>query len=141
MLLVRRKKSEFDQKLNMPAMVDIVFLLLIFFMCTSSLTQPEQSMASRMARPTSGQKGNDDNRTMRIRVQAVSGGVLIELNKQICKDFESLLDNLKRRGEIEDISVIIEGQSSVPFRYMVAVLDTCYQANVTRVAFSPRDVN
>lgn len=141
MLLVRRKKSEFDQKLNMPAMVDIVFLLLIFFMCTSSLTQPEQSLASQMARPTSSRQKNNDSRAVRIKVRAVSDGVLIELNKQMCKDFESLYDNLRRRRETEDIHVIIEGQSNVPYRYMVAVLDTCYRANVTQVAFSPRDVN
>lgn len=141
MLLVRRKKSEFDQKLNMPAMVDIVFLLLIFFMCTSSLTHPEQSLASQMARPTSSRQKDNDSRAARIKVRAVSDGVLIELNKQICKDFESLYDNLRRRRETEDIRVIIEGQSNVPYRYMVAVLDTCYRANVTQVAFSPRNVN
>jgi len=35
MLLTRRKQEQTRPQLNMAAMVAIVFLLLIFFMCTS----------------------------------------------------------------------------------------------------------
>jgi len=140
MRLIRRKPSVIDLELNMPAMVDIVFLLLIFFMCTSSLIQPEESMASQMTRPASGMSSTSNERLVRIKVRAVNNKPIVEIDNQLCQDFDILMEKLKLRRDEYDIHVIIEGQNNVPFRYMVAVLDACYRVNVTNVSFSPKGV-
>lgn len=140
MRLIRRKPSVIDLELNMPAMVDIVFLLLIFFMCTSSLIQPEESMASQMTRPGSEKSSSSNERTVRIKVRAADNEPIFEIDKQIYKDFNVLMEKLKSRRDLFDIRIVIEGQSNVPFKHMVAVLDACYRVNVTNVAFSPKGV-
>jgi len=140
MRLVHRRQKNSELELNMPAMVDIVFLLLIFFMCTSTMTTPEQKLAGRMTRPSSGtQATSDDARPIRIQVKADGVNAVVLLNDRPCRDYESLIDKLKQLRQLADSQVIIEGQNSVLFQHMVNVLDACAQANFTRVAFSPRE--
>lgn len=142
MHLAHRRQSTMEPELNMPAMVDIVFLLLIFFMCTSAVSTMEQKLVSRMAKPASGQASAPDPiRPIRIQVRAGAVGkqVQILLNHRPCPSYDSLIEQLTRRRRVMDVQVIIEGHREVLFQHMVSVLDACYQAGMTRVAFSPKD--
>jgi len=137
MRLTRQKSVLAVPQLNMASMVDVVFLLLIFFMCTSSLNQPENDISSQL----SGRgQGAVPERPVRIRLLNVTGGVLITCDEKRVADFSSLEAELQRRAALEDRPVVIEGQAGVPFRYMVAALDVCHSAGMRRVAFSPREV-
>ena len=54
MKLTRQKREIPKRQLNLPAMIDVVMLILIFFMVTSSFNRPEQhvdaDVAAAMAR-------------------------------------------------------------------------------------------
>lgn len=137
MRLTRQKSVLAVPQLNMASMVDVVFLLLIFFMCTSSLNQPENDISSQLS--GRGQRAVPE-RLVRIRLLNVATGVLITCDERSIPDFLSLETELQRRASLEDRPVVIEGQAGVPFRFMVAALDACHRAGVRRVAFSPREV-
>ncbi len=140
MLLTRRKLAQARPQLNMAAMIDVVFLLLIFFMCTSSISLIESSLPGQVSHlgPSSDQE-LDDMLPYLIRLERVSDGVLVSLEDRPCATFEDLFDRLR---EIDILSgegpVLIKGQGTVPYGYMVAALDTCRRAGFRRVAFSTK---
>lgn len=140
MLLTRRKQESAPPQLNMAAMVDIVFLLLIFFMCTSSISQLESSLSGQVSRlgPGSG-KDSENILPYIIRVERVSEGVLVSLEDRPCATFDDLFDRLLEtysRGG--DNPVLIKGEGAVPFGFMVAALDACRRAGFRSVAFSAK---
>ena len=141
MRLTRQKSTPAAPQLNMASMVDVVFLLLIFFMCTSSLNQPENDLSSQLSRVGTGRRqAAAPERLVRIKLFNVVEGVLITCDEKPFPDFSSLEAELRRRAALEDRPVVIEGQAGIPFRYMVAALDVCHRAGMRRVAFSPREV-
>ncbi len=140
MLLARRKREQARPELNMAAMVDVVFLLLIFFMCTSSISRLESSLSGQVSHlgPGSGRE-SEDMLPYIVRLERVSEGVLVSLEDRPCATFEGLFDRLREtyaRGG--DNPVLIKGQGTVPFGYMVAALDACRRAGFQSVAFSAK---
>jgi biopolymer transport protein ExbD len=138
MLLTRRKQERVRPQLNMAAMVDIVFLLLIFFMCTSSISRLESSLSGQVSRlgPGTGRE-SEDMLPFIVKLERVSGGVLVSLEDRPCATFEDLYGRLREtyaRGG--DNQVLIKGQGAVPYGYMVAALDACRRAGFQTVAFS-----
>ncbi len=124
----------------MAAMVDIVFLLLIFFMCTSSISQLESSLSGHVSRlgPGSGRE-SEDMLPYIIRLERVSEGVLVSLEDRPCATFDDLFDRLRKTyARSGDSPVLIRGQGAVPYGYMVAALDACRRAGFQRAAFSAK---
>ena len=140
MLLTRQKQDPVPPQLNMASMVDVVFLLLIFFMCTSSFTQIEDKLPTQLSQVGSGTNQETmDLPPIRISLQrSVSGVVLINCENEIFTEFKDLVKKLEEWRAIDDVRVIIEGQGTVPFGYMVRAFDACYQADLRRVAFSAK---
>jgi biopolymer transport protein ExbD len=139
MLLTRRKRQPNPGQLNMASMIDVVFLLLIFFMCTMSFAAPEKDILTQLPRLATGTGGLErDFEPIRIRVSAAGASVLVTLDGAPVASFDELVRGLSARRQIADLPVIIDGQSDVAFKYMVAALDSCYEAELTRIAFSPR---
>jgi biopolymer transport protein ExbD len=121
----------------MASMIDVVFLILIFFMCTSAFTQ-EQELKSNLPRASGKGPSAEDFGPVRIRLSAIGNSVSILCDGKPCADFDVLVKTLEARRAVADMPVIIEGQSNVPFRYMVAALDACHRADLQRVAFSAK---
>lgn len=139
MLLTRQKQDLAPPQLNMASMVDVVFLLLIFFMCTSSISEPENSLSGQVSHlgPGPGAQAADFLPRL-IRLERVPEGVLVTLEGTPCATFESLMEELQRTGGGKDTPILISGEGTVPFRYMVAALDACHQAGFRLAAFSAR---
>ncbi len=139
MLLTRQKRKPTRPTLNMAAMVDIVFLLLIFFMCTTSFKKPERHLPSQL--PETGislRPEQEEFDPIRIRLSMLSDELHLTCDAQVCENFAELRRQLAARRAITDAPVIIEGVAEVPFGHMVSALDSCYQANLRRVAFSAK---
>jgi biopolymer transport protein ExbD len=142
MLLTRQKQEPAAPQLNMASMVDVVFLLLIFFMCTSSFTQIEDKLPTQLSQVGTG--ANQETMELppiRIILHRNSSGAVLttcENEDFLESEFRNLVRKLKEWRAIDDMRVIIEGQGTVPFGYMVRALDACYQAELRRVAFSAK---
>jgi biopolymer transport protein ExbD len=139
MLLTRQKQEPAPPQLNMASMVDVVFLLLIFFMCTSSFTQIEDKLLTQLSQIGSGTSEESmDFPPIRISLQGSPGNLLVIYNGEPYYNFQSLLEKLRNDRIGDDVSVIIEGQGTVSYDSMVKALDCCYLANIQHVAFSTR---
>ena len=139
MRLTRQKRIIERQQLNMPAMIDVVMLLLIFFMCTTAFNEPEKTLFTQVSRHGTGRGTNiEDFEPVEIVLRKSKNGVSILCDGQVCKSFEILGRLLRARRQLADVKVIIKGHDDVPFWYMVAAVDTCYGAQLRRVAFSTK---
>ncbi len=138
MQLTRQRRARERLQLHMAAMIDVVFLLLIFFMCTSSFLRPEKNLPSRL--PEAGRGVEADGERLdpvRIRLARQADGVVVTCDDQPCATSEGLVVMLRARRALGDPAVIIQGTGDVPFGNMVAALDACHRAGLLRVAFSP----
>jgi biopolymer transport protein ExbD len=112
------RRAEF----NMASMSDLVFLLLIFFMLTSTLVAPN---AIKLLLPSS------DSRTMARQTTTI---YINEENKIFLEEVPVDLDALKNglivalRNESE-ASVVLRADQSVPVQYIVSVIDVVNNIN------------
>lgn len=137
LLTHRHRRSASRPVLNMASMIDVVFLLLIFFMCTSSFSTPESNLPTQL--PSIGpsvQRPEDDFEPIRIGLAGNVLAVSIRMDGRVCADMVELERRLADRRAVADVPVVIEGQGDVPFGDLIATLDLCYKLDFGRVAFS-----
>jgi len=149
MRLTRQTKKPGRIELNMASMIDVVFLLLIFFMCTSANPEVEHEMKTQMPQVSGGTPEDEPFEPIRIRLSAPEGKLRLTCDGQACVDadgaasFEVLTAELKKRRAIPDpaiaeLRVVIEGEPEVAFGRMVAALSACHEADLHRTVFSAR---
>jgi len=137
MLLTRQIKKNSRPVLHLAAMIDVVFLLLIFFMCTMSFHAPEKNLPAQMpalAQPVA----LEEFPPTRVWIRQTHQGHLLTCDDQPCGDFTALHAMLSARRRIADVPVVIGSDQDIPFGLLVNALDTCYDVGLTRVAFSAR---
>jgi len=139
LLLTRQQRRISRPRLNMAAMIDVVFLLLIFFMCTAAFVKREDRLPSRALREGAvAADALDQLEPIRLRLSGADDRVVVECDGRAVGTFAELVQMLRARRAIADVPVIIEGQGSVPFVRMVGALDACYQAGLPRAGFSTK---
>ena len=136
MLLTRQRLKPYEPQLNLAAMIDVVFLLLIFFLCTVSFQVQEKKLSAYLPKVSRNPDQLPDFEPIHIRLSQSDKGINIACDRQVCPDFDALATMLSARRVIADIPVIIAGQNRVSFQFMVAAMDTCYAVGLTSVAFS-----
>ncbi len=138
MLIQNQKRQRSRPGLNIAAMIDVVFLLMIFFVCTSSFQVPEHQMPSATASNQAAAETMDFE-PVRIELRRAEKEVQILCDGQVCASFEALTEQLRRRRRIADMPVIIRGQNEVPFEAMVKALNASRRADLKQAAFAVED--
>ena len=115
-----RSRNKVSANFNMSSMRDIVFLLLIFFMLTSTLVSPN---ALKLLLPNSKSKT--------LEKQTISVSITKDIDFYINEDkiLETSLENeLKRllNNEI-DPGIILHADQSVDIQHVVKVMDIAYR--------------
>ena len=142
MQLTRQHRQSGRPKLNMASMIDIVFLLLIFFMCTSSFRKLESEMPTQVPQSRGARKSVEDVGPIRVRL-SLEGTVVVECDSVVCGSYAGLVRRLRQlaaaRSPHPPPPVLIQGEANVPYGDMVAALDAAYEAYAEheekRVAF------
>lgn len=114
--MVLRSKNKVSTNFNMASMTDIVFLLLIFFVITSTLISPN---ALKLLLPKSSSKT--------LSKQTISVSITKELEYFINQDkvaFENIEAILKQQlaNELEP-GIILHAEKSVPIEEAVKIMD------------------
>ena len=140
MLLTRQKRAAPFPQLNMTPMIDVIFQLLVFFMCTASFSV-ENMLQTQLPESGPSKPGDEEDfPPVRVRLSRMTKGVLVTCDEQPCTTFDDLVRKLSARRQIADMRVIIEGEPAVPFGHMAGALDACHQADLKKVVFSPKGV-
>jgi biopolymer transport protein ExbD len=127
---------------NMTPMIDVVFLLIIFFLVSSHLAKQETQL--ELPLPVA-ESGEDDNETAtrRMTLNVLADGSVTLAGRRVNRG--QLRNRLEeaRQGEAADVEVRIRSDRNVPYHNIEPVLLSCARAgiwNVTFGVFRPEDV-
>lgn len=125
--------SQPTSDLELAPMIDVVFLLLIFFLVTWQFARFERDMDISV--PAADELDEGARTVNEIIINVQQDGTVI-LNGTTY-DEDQLLARLTVIAEIDaDQAVILRGDSKANFQHIIDVLDTIKQAGIWNVAFA-----
>jgi biopolymer transport protein ExbD len=124
-----KKRNKVNAEFNMSSLTDIIFLLLIFFMLTSTLVSPN---ALNLKLPGSSSKTVAPS-TISVSVTADSDFYI--QNKEINpNDLLSLLKiEIAKETDKENVTVVINTDENAPIKDVVKVMDAAYKLQVKAI--------
>ncbi|MFT6699621.1 MAG: biopolymer transport protein ExbD [Porticoccaceae bacterium] len=111
-----RGRNKVDPSFNMSSMTDIVFLLLIFFMITSTLVTVS---AIDVLLPKAGGK-TENNTSVAVTITSTS---LFYIDKTKVSEARLESEILKSVGVGKKKTIIIRGDKEVPYKNVMKVID------------------
>ncbi len=119
----------------MTPMIDVVFLLLIFFLVSSHLSKQESNLELQL--PVASTGADDlDQQTPRITIHVEADGTLWLAGRPIAAG--QLVDNfqLARKKEGDDLEVRIRGSRTAPYSSVEPIMLACTQAQIWNVTYA-----
>ena len=116
---------------QMAPMVDVMFLLLIFFMVSSIYYQREKKLEIQLPHAESGAPTQRVIGELIINVDK-DGAYYVNSYKRDIKGVEEILDSIASTSG-ESRPIIIRGDGDTPHRYVVRVFDTCQRLGIVDV--------
>jgi biopolymer transport protein ExbD len=134
-----RQNASFE--FNMTPMIDVVFLLIIFFLVSSHLAKQESQKDLPLPTADSGEK--QETATRRLTLNVLRDGELTLAGRQVQRhDLQArLLD--AREQEPGELEVRIRSDREVPYGQIAPILRSCVRAGIWDVKFGvfrPEDV-
>ena len=116
-------------------MIDVVFLLIIFFLVSSHLAKQEVQMQLPLPDARSGTQA-EDSQLPRLVVNISAGGQIRMAGRQLTlEQFQERL--VKRREKYgQDLEVRIRSDRSVPYRNINPVMRRCAETGIWNVTFA-----
>ena len=142
-------------EVSMTPMIDVVFLLLIFFVCTASFQMPESILPSNLQLPgTSNEPAPLDLDKVElerivVRITGSRNGISASraldgpsqirytLNDQPCESLTQLGELLRRLARIDaSLPVVLDIAGEVPLGSAIDVYDACRLARFEQIQFA-----
>lgn len=143
MAIRRRKHPEAPVEMQMGPMIDMVFLLLVFFMVTSKPIKQESDINLGLPGAVAQEEAVDIPDEQRIEIQASGTVVLNELDMGSAGDamLPKLVATLTRFKKSADAAqskalVTLNPHDTVPHQRVVDVLNACAKAGISGVTFA-----
>ena len=132
MKFTRKNRSKAPQ-LALTSMLDVIFLLLCFFVTVSVFSQWESEITIKL--PSASTAEEPDRLPGEIIVNLDKGGKVTVNGKTLGLD--DLRDRLAKVAKFyPDQAVIIRADKDVRYELLVGVIDTCRAANVWNFSFA-----
>ncbi len=128
--MAQRRKQNEDTDINVTPMLDVVFILLIFFIATASFTR-ETGM--QVTRPRAQQAELLSNGTILIGVRS-DGDIWMEEQKIELQEIRQMVE--RARAENPEGSVVIVADKGARVGVVAAVMDQVRLAGVEGVSIS-----
>jgi biopolymer transport protein ExbD len=130
---VLRPKRREDPELNITSLVDVVFLLLVFFMLSTTFNRPTEL---QIELPEASAKASDQPlQLIHINIDR-DGRYLVEQQKIGGTDVEPLEQTLQQavKGR-QDITVQINADAHTPHQAVITAMDAARRVGLLRIAF------
>ncbi len=125
-----RERNEVSGEMGMQSMTDIIFILLMFFMMTSTLVHPSALTLSLPGNAKTTKKATSKDRPVDVAITQ-SGLYLLDGKTTSLVQIQGQLEALKLRKT--DLIVTITPDRKAPTDKVVAILDFCQQKNISGV--------
>jgi biopolymer transport protein ExbD len=131
----QRQRRSYGMPLNMTPLIDVVFLLLVFFLVASQFAQVEYEQEVDLPEAESGEQAELSARRLVVHVGrdeslSVSGVALDP------RDLDGRLRAILGEGSPEDVEVRVRADRQVPYRAIKPVLLACARNGIWRVNFA-----
>lgn len=124
-----KKRNKVSAEFSMSSLTDIIFLLLIFFMLTSTLVSPN---GLNLKLPGSSRsKVTTTSKMDKIRMK--SNGDYYLNGKSISLDVMENVLQSKARKSSEKLNVVLAPDKGTPTEYVVAVMDIAMRLNINGI--------
>ncbi len=136
---IRRKETDTKVDIQMSAMIDIVFQLLIFFLLTLKIVPPEGDFNINMPLGAVSQQADDTPPPLdlKVRLEANEDGTLSQLwfgGRSLGNDFPFCFERLNseigqiaggQQGFSDDLEVELNPDYNLHYRYIVKAISSC----------------
>jgi biopolymer transport protein ExbD len=130
-----RSRNKVEVSYSVAGMTDIIFLLLLFFMLTSTLISPN---AVKLLLPQS----NSQSSNRPITTVSITRDIVFYIEKTRIDISELELQLRQKIGNTEDPTIAIHADRSVPIEYIVEVMNVARRNNYKVIlATSPETKN
>lgn len=135
MRFTQHRDEDGQGRLPMTSMIDVVFLLLIYFMVTASFSTPENDLASGLRAQQEGSGQAADLQPQILSVVLEDGSVVYRLGDRALTARDRLVELLSRLNK--DAGVFVRVSGEVPVEAAAVALQACKDAGITRVTYVP----
>ena len=119
-------------KVNMTPLIDVVFLLVIFFLVASHFARSEPTESVDL--PTASETTEDEQpRRLIITVQA-GGDYFVNAQNVTLDEIEAMVRD-GSQGNVEDYAVRIRGDQATPYSSIEPIMLICPRYGVTEFGF------
>ncbi|MGH7127633.1 MAG: ExbD/TolR family protein [Planctomycetaceae bacterium] len=122
-------------RFNITPLIDVVFLLIIFFMVASHFVRSQSLEAVELPEATPAEVESDTPRRMVITITS-DGRLLVGAREVEPEELERLVLAAGAEAEGSDLEVRIRGDRTVPYEEIEPILLACARAGITNVKFA-----
>ena len=120
---------------NLSSMIDVTFLLLVYFIVTTVLATPEDLLSPALKVEEGTSLTQEDLEPQIIEVKMQNGAPVYAIGEHICSDRNSLIDVISTLP-IEP-GLIIRVGNEVPVGFAIAAIQIARDANFDKVTYVP----
>ena len=139
-----RGSANADLNTAMTPMIDVVFLLLVFFVWTASFQTIEYVLDSQVAAQQGTNASEDtqltpptDNEDILIRIESVAGELVWSVSQRSATSLADVKERLMRLADVDaSVKVILHPDPEVPLEFVIGAFDAAQLAGFTQVVFA-----
>ena len=130
---LRKRKHEYGCEINIAPLIDVVFLLIIFFLTVSHITELQVEPLS-LPEAEEGRKPEAEAPS-RIIVNVRKDGRILALGKDHSIDsLQQLLINEKDRSGRDDVSVLLRGDRATSWTKISEIMHMCTGNGISQIS-------
>jgi biopolymer transport protein ExbD len=134
---LRPRKAE-PPRIDLTPLIDVVFLMLIFFMVSTTFDKQTQLKVDLPEAAPQTEQAESEDVTIEITIDP-KGQFYVNERELVQHDAETLRRTLRKLSEDRaDVPVIVSGDRNAPLQSMMTVLDVAGQLGLTRIRFVAR---
>lgn len=121
--------------LNLTSMIDVLFLLIIFFMVATKFDEMERNV--EVSVPEVAQAGDQAPPPRPIVISVLSDGK-VEIDGRPLTHSELISHLTKARQSLNEPTVVIRGDALCSFQHVASVMSSCQQAGISDLGITVR---
>jgi len=131
-----RQKKNKELEISLTPMIDVVFLLLIFFMVTTTFNKQTEIKISLPE--AQGETAQSDNKTLRLTID-VDGKYYVN-NKQLLNQQLTTLQKalIEAAGDNRELPFIISADAQTAHQAVISALDIAAKSGFTKITFATK---
>ena len=127
-----RKTHKKELDVNIAPLIDVILLLIIFFMTVSQITKTEAEPLDLPQAERTKDIEKEENKRVIITIRQ-DGSVSVLGEAQTLEQIQSLLKEEKTRREAADIRVLIRGDANAEWQSIEKIVALCRDEGLLRV--------